>query len=106
MTSFAPTARPKNAAIAWATRDGLFVEIPCVNGPPYIARYHRTAEGLALALNVLIEHEDRGTRSIARDHPKVKYVGVPKPQFTDAQRAAAGEALAKVMDGMKAKGAK
>ena len=79
------------------------MEIPCKDGPPYVARYHRTAEGLALALNVLIEHEDRGTRSIARDHPKVRYVGVPKPAFTDAQRAAASEALAKVMGGMKVK---
>ena len=101
--SFITTARPPKAAIAWATKDALFVEIPCKDGPPYVARYHRTAEGLALALNVLIEHEDRGTRSIARDHPKVRYVGVPKPAFTDAQRAAASEALAKVMGGLKPK---
>ena len=100
------TARPPRTAIAWATKDALFVEIPCKDGPPYIARYHRTAEGLALALNVLIASPDTGTRSIARDHPKVRYVGVPKPAFTDAQRAAASEALAKVMGGMKAKGAK
>ena len=106
MTTFATTARPTKAAIAWATKDGIFVEVPHKDGPPLIVRYHRTAEGLALALNVLIEHEDRGTRSIARDHPKVRYVGVPKPAFTDAQRAAASEALAKVMGGMKAKGAK
>jgi len=56
MTTFAPSARPPYAAIAWATKEELFVEIPCKDGPPYVCRYKRSVEGLASALNVLVSN--------------------------------------------------
>ena len=60
MTSFALTARPKAAAIAWATKTEIFVEIPCRDGPPYVCRYPKSTTGLASALNILIENADPG----------------------------------------------
>lgn len=90
----APSVRPSVAAIAWATRDAIFVEIPCRDGPPYVARYHRTAEGLASALNILIDNPETETRSIARDHPKIKHGTAPK--FDGEERARVQEIMKKV----------
>jgi hypothetical protein len=74
--SVASTARPATAAIAWATARDLFVEIPSRSGPPYIARYARTAEGLAQALNVLIDHAEAPSRgrvtATPSAHPAIK----------------------------------
>ena len=86
------TARPPSTAIAWATRDGLFVEIPCRDGPPYITRYRKTAEGLQAALNVLLEHPEAETRTVARSHPKLRRVG---PSFSEAERSTVREMLKK-----------
>lgn len=83
------TTNPTPRAIAYATRDGLFVEIPCKDGPPYTVRYHRTAEGLAAALNILIEHEAATTTQIT-DHPAIKR---PLAKFTDGNRQAALDVL-------------
>lgn len=83
------TTNPAPRAIAYATRDALFVEIPCKDGPPYTCRYHRTAEGLAAALNILIEHEAATTTQIT-DHPKITR---PLAKFTDANRQAALDVL-------------
>lgn len=78
------TARPSTAAIAWATRDGIYVEIPCAFGPPYIARYRATEEGLRLALNVLLETPERAPRTATSpNHPAIRR---PKPVFDDAER--------------------
>lgn len=92
MTDFATTARPSRAAIAWATRDALFVELPCKDGPPYIARYRLTVEGLTSALNILLEAPDHtGAKPSAETaHPRVRR---PIATFTDDQRAAAREIL-------------
>lgn len=68
------TARPTSAAIAWATPDAIYVEIPCRDGPPYIARYRKTIDGLTAALNILIEHDDPAPRPQAIAHPAVKKV--------------------------------
>lgn len=67
------TARPKGCAIAWATKTEIFVEIPSANPdhPPYIARYRKTAQGLAAALNILIEHEEPVLRQVPASHPAV-----------------------------------
>lgn len=84
-----PTTRGTNSAIAWATKDGLYVEIPCKDGPPYVCRYRLTTEGLAAALNILIEHEAATTTQIT-DHPKITR---PLAKFTDANRQAALDVL-------------
>ena len=85
MTIPALTARPPSAAIAWATPDAIFVEIPAkAGGPPFICRYKRTASGLAAALNILIQHEDATyipLHSLNGDHPLVaKAKAAPKPR--------------------------
>lgn len=94
------SARPKGCAIAWATKTEIFVEIPSANPdhPPYIARYRKTAQGLAAALNILIEHEEPARRSVPASHPalvtKRATASEPKPTkpraswATDEQREA------------------
>lgn len=86
MTSSLSTARPPSAAIAWATPDALFVEIPCKNGgPPYIIREKLTIQGLAAALNVLIKNNDPMPRVVDQSaHPAVKVI---KPEVTAKARA-------------------
>ena len=92
MSTFAPSARPPRTAIAWAAADGIYVEIPCKDGPPYITRYHKTEAGLIAALNILIEHQATETRTVARSHPKLRKVG---PSFDESERAEARLALKK-----------
>lgn len=92
--SFAQSARPARAAIAWATRDGIYVEIPCKDAAPLVCRYHKTAEGLAAALNILLEHPEAQTRTIQRDHSKIKFA--PKPKFSEDQRQGVREVLKKI----------
>ena len=88
--TFATSARPATAAIAWATKDAIFVEIPCQKGPPYIARYHKTAEGLAAALNIICTTPEAAPREVPRDHPAIKR---PKTTFTVAEREGVREVL-------------
>ena len=94
--TFAPTARPANAAIAWATPKELFCEIPCRNGPPYIIREHRTAEGLARILGVLIDHAEKPShgraRTVPASHPAIRR---PAVTFDETEREAARAALKK-----------
>lgn len=91
------TARPPKCAIAWATKDAIFVEIPCRDGPPYIARYRKTVDGLTAALNILVEHDDPAPRPQAIAHPAVKKVpqgaSARAAWATDDQRAKAREIL-------------
>ncbi len=85
----ATTARPPTAAIAWATKDALFVEMPTKDGPPFIVRYRKTIEGLCEALNILIEHQESAPRSVPRDHPKITRPPPPSkaPWASDTDRA-------------------
>ena len=56
--TYATTARPRRAAIAWAYKNEVYCEIPCKAGPPYIIREKCTVNGLARVLSVLIENQD------------------------------------------------
>lgn len=78
----ATTARPTQAAIAWATRDNLFCEIPCKDGPPLIVRYPLTAEGLRTALNILVASPETTHRTIS-PHPATRFSASPA---SDAER--------------------
>lgn len=92
------TARPPRTAIAWATKDAIFVEIPCSQPgqPPFIARYRKTVDGLTAALNILIEHEEPTHRSVPAAHPAIKKPAVNRvPWATDDQRAKVREILIK-----------
>lgn len=91
----ASTARPAATAIAWATKDAIFVEIPCRDGPPYITRYRKTLDGLTAALNILIEHEELQPRSVPASHPKVNKID-RVPWATQRQREATREILRKL----------
>src|ERR1041385_3603618 len=99
--TFATSARPRGCAIAWATKDSLYAEIPCRdNGPPFIIRERKTAEGLARILNVLVEHDDRQPNLTPATHHKV--TKVPKGATsraswaTDDQREATRNILARM----------
>lgn len=94
----ATTARPARCAIAWATKDAIFVEIPCSQPgqPPYIARYPKTERGLIGALNILIEHEEAAPRSIPTSHPAITKPKIERaPWATDRQRQVMRELLIK-----------
>ena len=79
------TARPPRTAIAWATKDGLFCEIPCRDGPPYVTRFRLTVEGLTAALNILIEQPEAAPRpAVVSAHPRVRR---PVPKFDEGERA-------------------
>jgi hypothetical protein len=70
--TFAKTARPSNAAIAWVADGELYVEYPMRNGGPnYIVRYHRTVDDLANALNILIENSVPAQKMLMT-HPGIK----------------------------------
>lgn len=98
MTTFSTSAHPPSVAIAWATKTELFVSIPCRDAPPYVCRYPLTPDGLASALNILVEYPTvhSSTNSFdqtAKPHPKVRR---PNVKFTDSHRDAAAEVLRKL----------
>lgn len=70
----AKTGRPPSAAIAWATKDGIFVEFPTKAGPPYITRLPKTAQGLQTALNILIENPAPAPSRLNAPHPAVRKI--------------------------------
>ena len=72
MSTFAPSARPQWAAIAWATKDEIFVEIPCKDGPPYICRYAKSTIGLAAALNIMVKNP-ASEKPPKQENPFVKF---------------------------------
>lgn len=99
MTTFAKTAKPANAAIAWATKDSIFVEIPSKVGPPYIARYKKTVQGLTAALNILIEHPQPASPKPSPLPTILRPAkpGKPTVNASDATRQAAAEAVRKLL---------
>ena len=87
--TFASTARPPSCACAWATKDGLYVELPVKGGPPYVTRYPKTVVGLTAALNVLIDNPAPRSQTVTA-HPKVSR---PGSAYTSDQREAARAVL-------------
>ena len=88
-TNVAKHARPPHVAIAWATKDAIFCEIPMTGGgPPYVVKYPKSASGLARAFGVLGMYEAQSTPIEGRDtdHPKVvrktKHVNGTAPSST------------------------
>jgi len=47
------TAKPPYAVVAWVDDYNVFVELPSVEGPPYILSYQLSEGGLAQALKVM-----------------------------------------------------
>lgn len=96
------SARPPHAAIAWATKDALYVEIPhkLPGNPPFIVRYRKSTDGLAQALNILLEHADAPYTRPPVDpnaaHPAIKRAKLSAPNASEDQREAARRALAKI----------
>ena len=89
------TARSPSTAIAWATREALFVEIPCKNSHPYVTRYPLTVEGLQRALNVLLDTPEPLPRVAAlAAHPSIRR---PKVEFDASER----EKVRDVLKGLK-----
>lgn len=85
------SARPSSTAIAWATRDSLFCEIPCRDGAPYIVRYKLTVEGLQAALNILLDTPEAAARPATLvAHPSIRR---PKVEFNDAERQGVRDVL-------------
>jgi hypothetical protein len=90
------TDLPKSTTLVWATPSAIFAAIPVLGSDePYIARFPRSVEGLAAALNVMIEKPERASRDISESHPKINAT-VPerkKRPGTDEQRARAAAVL-------------
>lgn len=99
----AKTARPATAAIAWATADGIMIEYPVKNSPHnYIVRYPKTAEGLAQALNLLIENPAPNLTPLP-NHPAVQVAASTKAARerkrpgTEESRAKAAEVVRRML---------
>lgn len=99
------TARPPNVAIAWATKDAIFVEVPSANGgAPFIVRERRSLAGLAKALNILVEHAEAPLvrhESLNNGHTEIKKIEPAKAKATttwasDQQRERTREILRKM----------
>lgn len=83
---------PPNAAVAWATKDEILVSIPQKSGPPYICRYHKTTNGLAQALNVLLENE-APKYSLERSKVQLEPFIKREVRYTEAMREKTREIL-------------
>lgn len=95
------SGRPPWAVTAWVDDVNVYVELPTKEGPPYIASYPQTENGLGKALNVMREMHSAaksiaggkgGTYVFKPDHPMVKRKG---PQVTEAERSAVAALLKK-----------
>lgn len=94
MAEVCTTARPPKTAIAWATRDSLFCEIPCRDGAPYIVRYKLTVEGLQAALNILLDAPEATARpATVASHTAIRR---PKVEFNDAERQGVRDIMKKL----------
>lgn len=106
MTTFAPSARPPWAVVAWADERAVYIELPVTNGPAYIQKFPLTEGGLAKALKVMIDAHFRfkvpgTTRTFTMDeHPRITRAK-PKYEVTDAQRAKALEFVKRMKLGRK-----
>lgn len=69
--TYGTTGRHPGLAIAWASEDSIMVEFPTKNGPPYITRYPKTINGLAAALNVLIQTTAPRVTTVPPNHPAI-----------------------------------
>lgn len=87
----AKSARPLTAAIAWASADGIMVEFPTKDGPPYVVRYPKTLDGLQTALNLLLENPAPRTYQPTAEHPVIQRKETVKA--TPEQRAAAADVV-------------
>lgn len=102
------TARPPTCAIAWATKDAIFCEIPSKQGgAPFVIREKLSLSGLARALNVLTDHAEAPLirhENLNAGHTDIKKVDPAPPGkakvsatwATDQQRAKTLEVLRKL----------
>jgi hypothetical protein len=90
---YAATARPPGTAIAWAARDGIYVEFPTKEGHPYITRFQKTPDGLQAALNILLEPAPSPPKP-EKNHPAVRK---PNKVATPEAREAAADIVRKLL---------
>lgn len=87
------SARPPNAAIAWATPNGLYIEYATPSGEPYICRLPLTIDGLTTGLNILVERPaPSAPRKDQSSHPQVKKAA-PTSKYSPEERSAARAVL-------------
>lgn len=90
------TDLPQSTTLVWATSTAIFAAIPVQGSDePYIARFPKSLEGLAAALNVMIAKPERASRDISATHPRINAT-VPerkKRPGTGEQRARAAAVL-------------
>lgn len=94
--TFAKTARPLTAAIAWCDATSIYIEYPVKDPsmPPYICKYPKTLESLQFAFGILREKPSAQTTAILREHPAVKKVN---SQISDVTKATAADIVRKML---------
>lgn len=95
----ARSASPPWAVTAWCDETAVFVELPCVDGPPYITRYPLSEAGLSKALWLMREVYNKSRPTPPPNghtkHPKL-HRGGPPSAFTVEQRESARNVLVKL----------
>lgn len=97
--TIAKSARPANTAIAWAGRDGIYVEFPTKQGTPYVSRFPKTPSGLIDALNLLIENPmPKEVNLTQHAHPAIRRIGAgAKMDASHGLQSAAADAVKKLL---------
>lgn len=91
---FLPTAKPRWAVTAWLDANHVFIEIPVKDQAPFIAKYPRTAAGLAEALSRMADyHAEKSGPPVYVIPPRI--ASTPSP-YRDDTRAKARAVLVKL----------
>lgn len=78
MTTFAPSAKPAWAVVAWCDDRAIYIELPCKEGPPYIQKFDLTEGGLSKALHMMKDARKKLAKPSEMasfsftEHPKLK----------------------------------
>lgn len=101
--TFAPSAHPPWAVVAWCDDRAIYIELPCVDGPPYVTKYDLTEGGLSKALRLMRDARRKLAKpSISGDfdvakHPKIQRATATR-KSTVEQRAKARDILRKIRE--------
>ncbi len=73
--TYLPSGRPPWAVTCWTDDVNVYLELPCVDGPPFIQTYALTENGLGKALSFMRDfhrqHEPKGGTYKIAPHPKL-----------------------------------
>ena len=97
MTTYAKSGKPAYAVSMWADFRNIYLELPCISGPPYIQSFPLNEGGLSKALGLMRNARDKSGEAYSPQvrHPLVNAKRT-KGSFSEGQREAARAALRKL----------